>query len=75
MPIAGDPAKRAELSIQTSEECAARLVEVLDQGPVAFPSERHAEMMRTRGDAPRGDLVLATGRAATAPPSVSRGSS
>lgn len=70
LPQAADPEMRKQMNIQTPEECAACLLEVLDQGPVAFPSERHEQMMTGRADVSRADRVLATGRAATAPPSV-----
>jgi short-subunit dehydrogenase len=73
LPQAADPEMRERLSIQTPEECAARLLEVLDQGPVAFPSARHEQMMSGRGDISRADRVLATGRAATAPASLRSG--
>ena len=68
LPVAADPAKRAELFIQTPEECAARLVEVLDQGPVAFPSDAHAAMMdERRASMSTADRVLSTAASWTAP--------
>ena len=69
LPVAADPAKQAELFIQTPERCAARLVEVLDQGPVAFPSDEHAELMRARATMSAAERVLSTARSWTAPPS------
>ncbi len=73
LPQAADPEMRERMHIQTPEECAARLLEVLDQGPVAFPSAQHEQMMTSRADVSRAERVLATGRSATAPPSVRTG--
>jgi len=71
VPVAADPAKRAELFIQTPEECAAHLVEVLDQGPIAFPSERHAALMEARRrEMTAAERVLSTATSYTAPPGV-----
>jgi hypothetical protein len=67
--VAADPAKQAELFIQTPERCAARLVEVLDRGPVAFPSDEHTELMRTRAIMSAAERVLSTATSWTAPPS------
>jgi hypothetical protein len=68
LPVAADPAKRAELFIQTPEECAARLVEVLDQGPVAFPSPVHESMMEQRRTSMTfAERVLSTAASWTAP--------
>jgi short-subunit dehydrogenase len=69
LPVAADPAKQAERFIQTPEACAARLVEVLDQGPVAFPSDEHAELMRDRATMSAAERVLGTAMSWTAPPS------
>lgn len=70
LPVAADATKRAELFIQTPQECAARLVEVLDQGPVAFPSVEHAELMRSRLALSASERVLSTAKSWTAPPSM-----
>jgi short-subunit dehydrogenase len=72
LPSATDPEVRERLHIQSPEECAARLLEVLDQGPVAFPSERHETMYFTHAATPRGERVLATVNAVTAPPDAKK---
>jgi short-subunit dehydrogenase len=68
LPQADDPEFRRELNIQTPEECAARLLEVLDQGPIAFPSEEHERGMARRANASRAELVLATMQTVFTPP-------
>jgi short-subunit dehydrogenase len=72
LPSANEPEMRERLHIQSPEECAARLLEVLDQGPVAFPSARHEAMYFARAATPRGERVLATVNAVTAPPDAKK---
>jgi len=66
LPAANDPVKRKEWSIQTPEECAARLVEVLDRGPIAFPSDVHETMLQHRATS-ASERVLATATSWTSP--------
>jgi short-subunit dehydrogenase len=68
LPSATEPEVRERLRIQSPEECAARLLDVLDQGPVAFPSEQHEAMYFANAGTPRRERVLATVNAVTAPP-------
>jgi short-subunit dehydrogenase len=72
LPSANDPEVRERLHIQSPEDCAARLLDVLDQGPVAFPSERHEAMYFAHAAAPRRERVLATVNAVTAPPDAKK---
>jgi short-subunit dehydrogenase len=72
LPSASDPEVQARMRIQSPEDCAARLLQVLDQGPVAFPSDEHEAGYYARAATPRGERVLATVNAATSPPGAKK---
>ncbi len=72
LPSAADPEVKARMHIQSPEECAARLLQVLDQGPVAFPSDEHEAGFYARAATPRGERVLATVNMPTSPPGAKK---
>ncbi len=72
LPAMADVETRRTMNVQTPEECAAHLVTVLDQGPVAFPSEWHEKIHYDSAGRPRRERVLATMTMVTAPTTAKR---